>query len=147
EARRWDAVEERDGHPLVYVAPFSHANYFEPGTHFYFPGADHPTTEGPCQQPAVAEFGDWQEWRGRWGATKGAPGGLLNIGGTSPMAPIAPDQRWARPHAHPRAAVASKPVARGSRAMRTAGRPRGRRCASPAAATGRCCSTSACSDA
>ena len=47
EARRWDAVEQRDGHPLVYVAPFSHANYFEPGTHFYFPGADHPTTEGP----------------------------------------------------------------------------------------------------
>ena len=37
-----------------------------------FPGADHPTKEGPCQRPALAEFGDWQEWRGRWGATKGA---------------------------------------------------------------------------
>lgn len=111
EARRWDAVEQRDGHPLVYVAPFSHANYFEPGTHFYFPGADHPTKEGPCRKPEIAEFGDWQGWRGRWGATRGVLGGHLNIGGTSPMAPIAQEQRWARPYAYHAVAVARKPVA------------------------------------
>lgn len=111
EARRWNAVAKRDGHPLVYVAPFSHANYFEPGTHFYFPGADHPTTKGPCRLPEVAEFGDWQEWRGRWGATLGPLRGRLNIGGTSPMAPIAQAQRWARPYAYHAAAVVRKPVA------------------------------------
>jgi hypothetical protein len=111
EARSWDAAPKRDGRPLVYVAPFSHANYFEPRTHFYFPGADHPTTEGPCRLPAVAEFGEWQEWRGRWGASKGPLGGHLNVGGTSPEAPIAQEQRWARPWAYHASAVARKPVA------------------------------------
>jgi hypothetical protein len=111
EARGWDAVAKRDGRALVYVAPFSHANYFEPGTHFYFPGADHPTTEGPCRLPQVVEFEDWQEWRGRWGASLGPLRGHLNVGGTSPMAPIAQEQRWARPWAYHTAAVIRKPVA------------------------------------
>jgi hypothetical protein len=33
ETRAWAATERRDGHPTVYVALGSHANYFEPGLH------------------------------------------------------------------------------------------------------------------
>jgi hypothetical protein len=33
EARPWAETERRDGHPTVYVALGSHANYFEPGLH------------------------------------------------------------------------------------------------------------------
>ncbi|MGC1816012.1 MAG: hypothetical protein WA696_17890 [Solirubrobacterales bacterium] len=111
EARRWDRVDKREGRPLIYVAPFSHANYFEPGTHFYFPGADHPTSQGPCRRPEVAEFGAWQSWRGRWGATLGPLRGRLNIWGTSPEAPVAQSSRWARPWTYHAKSVARKPVA------------------------------------
>jgi hypothetical protein len=33
ETRAWAETERRDGHPTVYVALGSHANYFEPGLH------------------------------------------------------------------------------------------------------------------
>jgi hypothetical protein len=33
ETRPWADTEQRDGHPTVYVALGSHANYFEPGLH------------------------------------------------------------------------------------------------------------------
>lgn len=33
ETRDWAETERRDGHPTVYVALGSHANYFEPGLH------------------------------------------------------------------------------------------------------------------
>jgi hypothetical protein len=33
ETRPWTETERRDGHPTVYVALGSHANYFEPGLH------------------------------------------------------------------------------------------------------------------
>jgi hypothetical protein len=112
EARKWDAVEKRDGHPVVYVAPFSHANYFEPRTYFYFPGADHPTAVGPPPLlPQVVEFGPWQQWKGRWGSTLGLFGGRLNIGGTSPEAPISQRQRWFYPARYHRLAALRKPVA------------------------------------
>lgn len=111
EARRWEETERRDGHPVVYVAPFSHANYFEPRTYFYFPGADHPTAVGPpALLPEIAEFGPWGEWKGRWGATLGPLRGRLNIGGTSPEAPISQRQRWFYPARYHRLAVLRKPV-------------------------------------
>ena len=33
ETRAWAETERRDGHPTVYIALGSHANYFEPGLH------------------------------------------------------------------------------------------------------------------
>jgi len=111
EARRWRDVETQDGHPVIYVAPFSHANYFKPGTVFYFPGADHPTSTGPYLRPTVVPFGEWENWRGRWGASRGTLGGRFNLGGTSPEAPILQKPRWNRPDRYHRTAVARKPVA------------------------------------
>jgi hypothetical protein len=37
ETRSWEETELRDGHPTVYVALGSHANYFEPGLHPFDP--------------------------------------------------------------------------------------------------------------
>jgi hypothetical protein len=37
ETRPWSQTELRDGHPTVYVALGSHANYFEPGLHPFDP--------------------------------------------------------------------------------------------------------------
>ena len=37
ETRPWAETERRDGHPTVYVALGSHANYFEPGLHPFDP--------------------------------------------------------------------------------------------------------------
>lgn len=37
ETRPWSETERRDGHPTVYVALGSHANYFEPGLHPFDP--------------------------------------------------------------------------------------------------------------
>jgi hypothetical protein len=111
EARRWRSVETQDDHPVIYVAPFSHANYFKAGTAFYFPGADHPTPTGPYLRPTVVPFGEWESWRGHWGASRGPFGGRFNVGGTSPEAPIVQEPRWNRPNHYHRAAVARKPVA------------------------------------
>lgn len=127
EARRWDKVDKHDGtHPIVYVAPFSHANYFEPGTHFYFPAADHPTDRGPDGQiPKVVEFGPWQEWRGRWGSSDGILMGtkLLRplvrgrLGGRSPTAPIAQEGRWLRPDSYYHKALRRKPISAFKKAL------------------------------
>lgn len=121
EARSWDEVTKREGdHPLVYVAPFSHANYFQPGTRFFFPGADHPTDVGPAPvRPEIAAFGDWGAWHGQWGNSVGVLMGPKlfrplvkgRLGGQSPAAPIAQKQRWARPDLYHRRASLSKPVA------------------------------------
>jgi hypothetical protein len=79
EPRDWkpgDTVElqNRDGRDrlVVFVAPFSHASYFRPGTVFYAGGTDSPDRLGPCELPAVEPFGAWASWPGRWGGT-GAP--------------------------------------------------------------------------
>ena len=71
EARRREEIEwvEREGgpHAVVYVAPLSHASYFEAGTHPYPVGIDHPYGDGPEGLLPVVPFGDWAEWPGRWG--------------------------------------------------------------------------------
>ena len=79
ESRDWkpgDTIElqNRDGRErlVVFVAPFSHASYFQPGTVFYAGGTDSPDRLGPCELPEIELFGDWAHWPGRWGAT-GAP--------------------------------------------------------------------------
>lgn len=101
ETLAWDKVPrdpDDEGRPLVYVAPFSHANYSKPETRFYFPAADHPTDRGPCWVPVVRPFGDWQNWLGRWGSNVGMLGGRFRaLGGVSPDAPAKQTLRWCQP--------------------------------------------------
>jgi len=101
ETRDWPRVERAPGEPdrpLIFVAPFSHANYFEPKTTYYFPAADHPTRHGPADIPRVLPFDTWQRWRGRWGADLGLLGGAVRgLGGSSPSAPVLQATRWNRP--------------------------------------------------
>jgi hypothetical protein len=47
ETRPWAQTERRDGHPTVYVALGSHANYFEPGVHEF---------DRACLPPPVLGF-------------------------------------------------------------------------------------------
>lgn len=118
EARRWGRVQRDGDHPVIYVAPFSHANYFEPGTRFYFPAADHPTDVGPALRVAVEGFGDWKTWGGRWGASKGVLMGWRplrplvkgKLGGESPQAPIRQRQRWRQPDRYHAGAQLRKPI-------------------------------------
>jgi hypothetical protein len=112
ETRDWANVsrDPRDSdHPLIFVAPFSHANYFQPGTRYYFPAADHPTDVGARACPRIEPFGPWAAWEGRWGADLGKLRGLLRaLGGRSPDAPSAQRMRWLEPDAF--CAAARRPV-------------------------------------
>jgi hypothetical protein len=103
DARRWADVERRRSstgeHPTIYIAPFSHASYFEPGTHFYLGGVDNPDGQGAGVLPRIEPFGDWVEWPGRWGSSPGIlarwTGGRL--GGRSPASPAHQHRRWKHP--------------------------------------------------
>jgi hypothetical protein len=101
EARDWLEVEREgegeDEHPVVYVAPFSHASYFEARTHWHPGGPDTPDGEGPAYRPRIERFGAWGVWPGRWGNSRGVLGGKL--GGRSPASPGAQKGRWERPTA------------------------------------------------
>jgi hypothetical protein len=97
ETRPWSAVADEEGRPVVYVAPFSHANYFEPRTRFYFPGADHPFGGGPRLVPAIAAFGEWVRWPGRWGGDHGRTLAGLAPNGRSPSGPGRQRGRWEDP--------------------------------------------------
>jgi len=113
ETRAWADVERDPGtdRPVVYVAPFSHANYFQPGTRYYFPAADHPTDRGPSGVPVVLDFGPWQAWRGRWGREAGSRVLGFTVrafGGVSPDAPVVQETRWRTPAAY--AEKARRPV-------------------------------------
>ena len=93
EPRDWAEVERRDGHPVIYVAPLSHASYFEARTHPYVIGIDHPFGDGPEALPELEEFGPWVEWPGRWGASRARIASL----GNSPRGPFHQGDRWRRP--------------------------------------------------
>src|SRR5665648_456085 len=83
--RPWDAVEGPNGHPIVYVAAGSHANYFQAGDkfHIFWPLAwDVAQGDGDTWNPAVkllpepaeasgTEF-DWLNFKGQWGEYTGA---------------------------------------------------------------------------
>jgi hypothetical protein len=72
ETRPWADVEKWEGdHPVVYLAPLSHAAYFRGETHFYGSGVDNPAPNGPGALPDVEPFGDWVSWPGRWGGDLG----------------------------------------------------------------------------
>ena len=120
EARDWSALRRHeDDHPVVYVAPLSHACYFEPGAHPYWVGVDNPDGSLPPILPRVEAFGDWHAWAGRWGASIGVLGGLL--GGRSPRSPGRQGRRWDDPDAWHARARAATPLRRGRRAIRAAG--------------------------
>ncbi len=103
EARPWKRVRRyphSDGeHPLICVAPFSHACYFEKGAHPYLGGIDNPDDSRPAQMPELEELGDWKEWPGRWGNSEGvlAPISKGKVGGRSPASPAHQGKRWERP--------------------------------------------------
>jgi hypothetical protein len=80
-------------HPVVYVAPLSHACYFEARSHVYILGIDHPYGDGQRLEPHVLEFGDWADWPGRWGNSEWAVAGE----GKGPQSPGRQTQRWYRP--------------------------------------------------
>jgi hypothetical protein len=80
-------------HPVVYVAPLSHACYFEARTHVYLGGMDHPYGDGQALMPPVRPFGGWADWPGRWGNTEWAVIGE----GKGPRSPGHQKQRWSRP--------------------------------------------------
>jgi hypothetical protein len=94
EPGRPELVEGEDGgvHPVVYVAPLSHASYFDPGTKPYLPGIDHPYGDGPRRRPPVADFGPWASWPGRWGQRERTP--LVSQG---PQSPACQAGKWDSP--------------------------------------------------
>jgi Vacuolar protein sorting-associated protein 62 len=121
EARDWDRLEHHDGdHPVVYVAPLSHACYFEPGAHPYMLGVDNPDGSLPPVLPRVEPFGDWHRWTGRWGASTGVLGG--RFGGRSPASPGRQGQKWDDPEAWHRRARTAAPLRRARRIVREAGK-------------------------
>jgi hypothetical protein len=85
-------------HPVVYLAPFSHAAYFERGTHPYLGGVDDPDGHGPSVLPAIEALGPWATWPGRWGNSSGVLGGRL--GGRSPASPARQGVKWSDPDAY-----------------------------------------------
>jgi hypothetical protein len=103
EARKASDVEwvEREGgrHPVAYVAPLSHASYFEAGTHPYPIGIDHPFGDGPEASPEVARFGDWVHWPGRWGNSERVIAGRI---GNGPPSPSRQGSKWKSPAAFQR---------------------------------------------
>jgi hypothetical protein len=100
EARPWRKgamyfKEDDPDRPVVYVAPLSHASYFEPGTHPYMVGVDDPRDDGPAADDlALVEFGDWASWPGRWGNPERAFLGRL---GKGPQSPAHQGAKWDAP--------------------------------------------------
>lgn len=128
EARGWDKVHREahpDGeHPLIYVAPFSHACYFEPGAHPYLGGIDNPDGSRPPVVPEVEELGDWRFWPGRWGNSEGvlAPLSKGKLGGRSPRSPAHQGPRWERPLAYHREGERVGTWRKAGRAVRLVGK-------------------------
>ncbi len=125
EARPWGQGDvefsPRDPRrPVVYIAPLSHASYFEPNSHPYLIGVDHPYEGGPsaAELPVVA-FGPWVSWAGRWGSTERRIG--RRIGG-GPKSPRWQGPKWERPGSWHRRLRYRRLRALLGRAMRGAGR-------------------------
>ncbi len=103
EGRVWDDVEKlhtgEGVHPVIYVAPFSHANYFEAGAHPYPGGIDNPDGSEDPVLPELEPLGGWQSWKGRWGNSSGVlqPLSRGKLGGVSPKSPAHQGPRWTNP--------------------------------------------------
>ena len=114
EARDWDKARRQGDHPIVYVAPLSHACYFEPGAHPYVLGVDNPDGSLPRCCPKVEEFGAWSRWTGRWGASRG----VVRAASSAAAAPPAPAARA-------RSGTTRRPGTGARRRRRRCGRARG----------------------
>ena len=103
EARSWADVEKLQDdaavHPVIYVAPFSHANYFEKGAHPYPGGIDNPDGSEEAVVPELEQLGQWRGWQGRWGNSTGVlqPLSRGKLGGVSPKSPAHQGPRWTNP--------------------------------------------------
>jgi hypothetical protein len=121
EAHDWaDVRHYQTDHPIAYVAPLSHACYFEPGAHPYVLGVDNPDNSLPPILPRVEPFGDWDAWTGRWGNSTGVLGG--RFGGRSPASPGCQGQKWEHPATWHVRARAATPLRQGRRVVRQLGR-------------------------
>jgi hypothetical protein len=121
EAREWDDMRHQGDHPLVYVAPLSHACYFEPGAHPYVFGIDNPDDTLAPVLPQLADFGSWARWTGRWGnSTGGISGG--KFGGRSPASPGQQKQKFDTPATWHNRARAATPLRKGRRLVRQVGK-------------------------
>jgi hypothetical protein len=99
EARPWkkkamDFDEADPNRPLVYVAPFSHASYFKPGSQPYVLGVDDPRGDGPPADLPLAEFGDWASWPGKWGNPERSFAARI---GRGPSSPGHQGSKWSAP--------------------------------------------------
>lgn len=120
EAHAWKDIRHHEtDHPVVYVAPLSHACYFEPGAHPYILGIDNPDDSLAPILPIVEDLGDWRSWAGRWGNSTGVGGG--KFGGRSPASPARQGQKWEHPDAWHLRARAATPLRRARRVVRQAG--------------------------
>jgi hypothetical protein len=121
EGHKWEDVRHHGtDHPIAYVAPLSHACYFEAGAHPYVLGVDNPDDSLPPILPHVEPFGDWQSWTGRWGNSAGVGGG--QFGGRSPASPGRQGQKWDHPNAWHLRAQAATPLRTGRKVVAQAGR-------------------------
>jgi hypothetical protein len=121
EGHNWEDVKHhQDDHPIAYVAPLSHACYFEAGAHPYVLGVDNPDDSLPPILPRIELFGDWARWTGRWGNSAGVGGG--QFGGRSPASPGRQGQKWDHPNAWHLRAQAATPLRTGRKAVRQLGR-------------------------
>ena len=107
--RRWQDMETRDGHPVIYVARGSHANYFDPGDHSielggiptpvavdetdgFATGRVMQTTVMPLPGTAFDIPGfRWLNFKGSWGEENGNPAG------DAPLGPVWSGDRWNKP--------------------------------------------------
>ncbi|MFA5809001.1 MAG: hypothetical protein WC935_01510 [Thermoleophilia bacterium] len=107
--RRWRDTETRGGHPVIYVAKGSHANYFDPGDHaIELGGIPTPvavdetdglatgrvmeTTVMPLPGTAFDIPGfRWLNFKGSWGEENGNPAG------DAPLGPVWSGDRWNKP--------------------------------------------------
>ena len=121
EAREWEDMRRQGDHPLVYVAPLSHACYFEPGAHPYVLGVDNPDDSLPPVLPRLEEFGVWSSWSGRWGNSSGGISGG-KLGGRSPASPGRQRKKWDEPATWHAAAKRAAPLRNGRRVVRAAGK-------------------------
>jgi hypothetical protein len=124
EARAWAQVEKVGAHPVVYVAPLSHANYYEAGAHPYLIGVDNPDGRVEAVFPKVEAFGDWGRWIGRWGSSTGVAASVSGgkFGGRSPASPGRQGMKWDHPALWHRAALVRTPFQAFGRVVRSVGR-------------------------